>query len=234
MVSGTVEVRFGYTLEDVQRCARTAAATVWTTAGDYVDRIETSWHGVVECLYAAEHWIPRHTLIAAGQRAVLDMVNADLRHHGLHRGERRAVFESYWVDWLRGVTSHESGVVDRVALWQVFAKLTPRQREALLAVATHGDYRDAAAACGMSASLLNVTLTKGRRRFLSLWLEGETPAKRRYHYNRRPRSSPDGLKPCGTYPAYHRHRMHKEVPCEPCRQAYREYRQMLKERALSQ
>lgn len=228
---GAVEIRYGYTLDDIQRCARTAAATAWTTAGDYVDRFETAWHGAVECLYAAEHWIPRHALISAGQRAVLDMVNADLRHHGLHRGERRAVFESYWVDWLHGTVSHETGVVDRVALWQVFGQLPPRQREALLALAAHDDYERAADAIGMSRSLLQVTLSNARRRFLALWLEGETPAKRRYHYNRRPTSKPGGVKPCGTYPAYHRHRMHKEVPCEPCRQAYREYRQMLKERA---
>jgi hypothetical protein len=227
-----MELRWGYTLADIDQFARIANRTVWTTAGDDSDRFETAWHGVVEALCAAEHWIPRHTLISAGQRAVLDMIGDHLRHHGWHRGQRRAVFETYWADWLHfRSTSPEAGVVERVALMQVFVCLSPRQRKALLALAACGDYASAATAAGMSRSLLTVTLSNARRRFIALWMEGETPTKRREHYNRRPTSKPGGVKPCGTYPAYHRHRMRKEVPCDPCKQAYREYRQMLKERA---
>lgn len=231
------ELRFGYTLTDVDRLARTANYTVWATAMDIDDRNDAAWHGVVEALYAAEHWVPHYELVAAGQRAIWRALEDNARHHGRRpdrAAETRRSFEAYWVDWTRFHSpSPEWSVIERTALYQVFPKLPTREREALLALATHGDYGTAAAAAGMSRSLLTVTLSHARRRFIALWLEGETPAKRREHYNRRPTSKPNGVKPCGTYPAYHRHRMHREVPCEPCKQAYREYRRMLKERAAS-
>jgi DNA-directed RNA polymerase specialized sigma24 family protein len=217
--------------------ARTANRTVWATAMDIEDRNDAAWHGVVEALYEAEHWVPHYKLVAAGQRAIWRTLEDNARHHGRRpdRGaEPRGAFEAFWADWTRfHFPSHESRVVERTALYQVFVQLPPRQREALLALAAHDDYPSAARAADMSLSLLRVTLSNARRRFIELWLEGETPAKRREHYNRRPTSKPNGVKPCGTYPAYHRHRMHREVPCDPCKRAYREYRLMLKERAAS-
>lgn len=232
-----MELRHGYTLADVDRMARTANRTVWTTAMDIDDRNDAAWHGVVEALYAAEHWVPHYQLISAGQRAIWQTLDDTTRHHGRRstRGaEPRSSFEAYWADWTRlHAPSPEWRVVERTALYQVLVQLPPREREALLALAAHGDYTSAAEAAGMSQNLLRVTLSNARRRFLALWLEGETPAKRREHYNRRPTSKPNGVKPCGTYPAYHRHRMHREVPCDACKQAYREYRQMLKARAAS-
>lgn len=232
-----MEIRHGYTLADIDRFARIANRTVWATAMDDADRHDAAWHGVVEALYTAEHWVPHYELVSAGQRAIWRTLEDNTRHHGRRpdrAAETRDSFEAYWADWVHLLApSHESRVVERVALYQVFAQLSPRQREALLALAAHDDYAAAAAAAGMSRSLFTVTLSNARRRFLALWLEGETPAKRREHYNRRPTSKPGGVMPCGTYAAYHRHRMHREVPCDPCKQAYREYRQMLKERAAA-
>lgn len=232
-----MELRHGYTLDDVDRFARTANRTVWATAMDDVDRHDAAWHGVVEALYAAEHWPPHYQLVAAGQRAIWRTLEDNARHYGRRpdrAAESRRSFQAYWVDWLwLHSPSPENGVLERTALYQVFAQLPPRQQEALLALAAHDDYATAAEAAGMSLSLLRVTLSNARRRFLALWLEGETPAKRREHYNRRPTSKPNGVMPCGTYAAYTRHRTHKEVPCDPCKQAYREYRQMLKERTAA-
>lgn len=40
-------------------------------------------------------------------------------------------------------------------------------------------------------------------------------------------SSVADLKPCGTNAAYQRHRSRGEEPCEPCREAYREYSRVI-------
>lgn len=38
------------------------------------------------------------------------------------------------------------------------------------------------------------------------------------------------LQPCGTAAAFRRHQLHGEPPCQPCRQAFADYRRRLRER----
>lgn len=220
------ELRWGYTLADVQEIARKAAFTNRFMASDFRDRVDAAWHAVVVELYTAEQPPTIHDLATVARAAVWAMVRDHHQTYGYADREWAAGYASaprfvaYWTE--PPGTPMEERVVERVATPQVWWALSDRDRQVLAAFAAAGDNRSAAAALGMPVGSFRTYISQARRAWLALWHEGETPPRPRVV---RPHSRYDGsdLAPCGTNGAAERHRRRGEPVDEACRLAAREH-----------
>jgi DNA-directed RNA polymerase specialized sigma24 family protein len=172
----------GYTLHDLHHLARHAVHTDrWHRAGDIEDRFDAAWHAIVEQLLTAKEPPTRNDLLWAGRQGCDDEVRQQQRAHGYNHHlpgtGTRPRFESYWFTASAHTHSPENGVVERHALRQIWPRLTPRQRQALTALAACGDYQLAAAHLGVTEGTFQVLISRARRRFLQLWHEGERPSR---------------------------------------------------------
>lgn len=176
---GPDTLKHGYTLADLHRVARLATHTDRSHhAGDYLDRVGIAWHGAVEHLYAAENPPPEHALVRAGRDALRKSLQADLHFRAIshHTYEPMPSAYKFWA--LAKVTpAPQDTVIDRVALWQIWPRLRETDRTALLALAAHEDYSQAAGALGMRYYTFTKAVRAARLRFLALWHEGEEPSK---------------------------------------------------------
>lgn len=180
--SGATELRHGYTLDDLRRLAGRVVCSAWGRLGSQVERLEFAWSAIAEALYASDGMPSQRDLFNAGLRA-MRRYDADNRHHlgvatsGTHTGFGSAPrFQAYWC-LARTAPSPEDGVVERVALAQIWPRLTEGHRRALLALAAFDDYAEAAAALGLTYSAFRQAVGAARLRFLALWHEGETPSR---------------------------------------------------------
>lgn len=174
------ELRFGWNLADIDRLARIAVSSSWGSGWSRSELYEAAWPAIAEAIYSAPDDSPptARELIWAGQDAMSVQVREDLHAHGYDRhgpGQFMARFDAYWAGSAHA-GSPEPGIVERVALWQIWPCLTGRQRDALLAVATAGTYQGAAASLGIAQKSLQNNLLSARRRFLEMWHEHETPS----------------------------------------------------------
>jgi hypothetical protein len=171
-------LRFGYNLADVDRLARMSLRRVWGIHLDYPTRYELAWEAVAEHLYAVPDDEPPDPsdLIHAGQDAIAAHVNSEQQQHGYDRGTGGGMprWAAYW-HGQRPVREPEAGLIERLALWQVWPELTPRQRQVFLALAACGTHAAAAESLGISPRTFAHHLEAGRRRFFALWHEHETP-----------------------------------------------------------
>lgn len=175
-------LRHGYNLADLQQLTRFALRRVYGGNVDYRARYDVAWSAIAEALYAAPDDQPPtpSDLVDAAQAAMARHVRDDMRHHGHDRhnpGQMMTRFASYWESMQGRASSPEGRVVEKTALWQIWPRLTDREREVLLALAAHENYRAAAEALGANPATFNVNVSNARRRFLTLWHEGETPSR---------------------------------------------------------
>lgn len=173
-------IRHGWTLAGLDRLAKSVVSNnrTWWPAGDREDLYAAAWHGIVEALCEADQPPLRAELMEAGRRALAEDVKANMRHHGARTdGTNNGLkFAMYWRWQTRTTPSPENGIVERLALEQIWPTLTTGQQEALLALAATGDYQQAGLLTGSHSSLKS-QLMKGRRRYLALWHEGEKPSR---------------------------------------------------------
>lgn len=176
---GPESLRFGYTLNDLERLASKAvrydASGGFWRGAYWRDRLETAWSGIAEHLYAADAPPSERDLVRAGLDALTRAVYELRGHHGIRDNQR--AFEVYWLESAGVVGSHEPRVVERLTLRQIWPRLSDKHQQVLHALAVYGDHQPAAQALGMSASLWSVHLSKARRSFLRLWHHGETPSR---------------------------------------------------------
>lgn len=168
----------GYTLRDIGQIAARAAARHWSRAADPADRYDAAWHGIAEALSQAAAAPSRDDLFRAARAEISRLTDQHYRAHGLasHTPQHTRAWQQYWWQHTRPQPSWDETVTERVALTQIWPRLSPVQQQALLALATHGDYRAAAAATGKSYTTYRVHLTAARRAFRALWHEHETPS----------------------------------------------------------
>lgn len=184
-MAGDLHVRHGYTFRHLDILVRVGITRRAMYAGvDSDERYAAGWHAAAELLCSASEPPATTDLIrAAGEAA-----DYETRRTGEHRGHGRArgdgsrsdgatvKFWAYW-DLESSVThSHESSIVDRLALTQIWPRLTPAQQQALRALAALGDYQAAADMLGLRYHTFCRRVWLARAAFLRLWLEGETPA----------------------------------------------------------
>lgn len=175
------QLRHGYTLADLQQLARTAIlrsrAGGWTGHGgcDRDEQYAIAWHAIASHLYTATTRPTGYELIGAAMTALSQESDDYRRHHG-YRDNTRA-FTTYWLDTSAPPGSPEGSIVERTAVAQIWPRLAPYQRAALSALATFGDYAEAAQALGHSYKTFATTISQARRAFLALWHEGEEPSR---------------------------------------------------------
>ncbi|MEU2739376.1 hypothetical protein ABZ656_29415 [Streptomyces sp. NPDC007095] len=172
----------GYTLDDLHHISRHVVhSDRWHNAADIEDRYDTAWHAIVEHLLTASEPPTRHDLFQAGLRGRDQAVRQRLQAHGYNHHQpgtgTRPRFEGYWTTTAAHTPSPEDRIVDRHTLAQIWPRLTPRQQDALNALAATGDYHRAAELLGVTPGTFNVLVSKARRRFLALWHEGEQPSR---------------------------------------------------------
>lgn len=221
------ELRHGYTLDDLDRLARSAAGSNYTMAADYRDLYHAAWSAIVDLLIETDERPEPYDLARVGKAAIWQLVRDHRQTYGYRDREwdngigSAPRFAMFW--YAPFDHGPESAVVERTAVPQILAALTERQRQALTAVAAvDGDRTRAAAALGINEKALDHQLRMARRACLALWLEGETPRQvtlRRLDY-RRHRGE---VAPCGTRAAMFRHRDRKERLCEACAPVEVEY-----------
>lgn len=144
---------------------------------DYGTRIDLAWSAIATALYDADSPPPRPALIRVGWQAIYDETRDLYRGRGYtdrHTPtEIRPRFVMFWGSPI--VPSHENAVVERVAVRQLLGTLKPIYRDAVVALAVHGNYQDAAAAMGLNQPAFNFRIAHARKSLLALWLEHETP-----------------------------------------------------------
>lgn len=188
MITADIELRYGYTLGDLDRIARGAAKRTRAAVGTVAERHDIARYGAVEALYASDGPIAEPLLFRAAV-AALWAESKNSRHlegrrwiddhTGTGFGAIGSMpnFVRYWGDANRATPSPEARVVDRMTLAQILPTLTPGQRAALVALAVHDDYALAAEALGLAYSTFVSRVSVARERFLALWHEGEQPSK---------------------------------------------------------
>lgn len=219
------ELRFGFTLADLNRLATSATSHAGTYASDGADRYQTAWSAIAEHLYAADHPPTERDLWHAGRDAIWAAIRDNQRTHGAPRaggGGDMPQFVRYWFDHATVTPSCEERVVERLALAQIWPRLTDAHRAALAAYAAKGNAACAAKALKISDTAFNSRLQRARQTAADLWHEHETVARNRRR-DFRARTDCDHLRPCGTPTAYSRHRRRSEPVDEACRKAWTRY-----------
>ncbi|MEV5411435.1 hypothetical protein AB0K60_21675 [Thermopolyspora sp. NPDC052614] len=186
-----VPLRHGFALGDVERLAWVAARrSRWSDQTLFVhDRYLVALSAIAEELFARPGVPEARVLVDCGVRAISRHVFAERRERGVSdrpdRGRRvregawaaMPRFEAFWYTAASPVVAHEERVVEVVALGQVWARLSGRNREVLAALAEHGTYEGAAAALGVSRVSVSTLVYHARKQFLRLWHEGEEPSR---------------------------------------------------------
>lgn len=177
-----VEIRYGYTLADLDHLVRGVLfMDRWHRGMDVAEKAAVARLAILEALHAAPHWPQRHDLLRAGSAALSDYVRRERAYAGRPRDNAWADdgtlprWVLYWEWATRNTPSHEHGVIERQALWQIWPRLSDTHRLVLGALAAHGDYQNAAAALGKNPGTFQVQVSHARREFRRLWHEGETP-----------------------------------------------------------
>ncbi len=176
-----LHIAHGYTLADVYDLAARAVRTdYWRPSIAWTERVEAAWSAISSALLEAEEPPRRAALIIIARDASNDVIASDMRHHGIDTrsatfGESRANFERYWRTLAR--TPLEDRVVDGLAIFQIWVRLKPDLQDALVALASHGDYSAAADAMGLGYYAFCARVSRARKQFLRLWHDGEAPSR---------------------------------------------------------
>ncbi len=170
----------GYTFNELRRIAD--RATVYCRWGDRFpspERFEIAWAGIIDYLTGRDTPPEPFEVYRAAQRAIGSASDSELREHGLRHGPDGLYatphFEIYWTP--KPAPAADTTVVDRIALWQIWATLRPLHQMALLALAAHGDYTTAAQAIGYPYGSFGCLISEARAEFFALWHQGEAPSR---------------------------------------------------------
>ena len=178
-------LRHGYTLSDVDHCAR-LAAYLGPPAMPYFERHSLAWSAIAEHLYGDMERIAESDLIHAGRVAIWDALRSELQHCGYYRAHTDGsvhgagsspAFATYWLDVAVPAGSPEHYLLDGLAVSQILSTLSAHEQAALVALAAHGNYQDAAAALGLGYPTFRSQVSRARKSFLALWHQGEVPSK---------------------------------------------------------
>jgi hypothetical protein len=174
------EVWLGYTFGELRRIAD--RATVYCRWGDrfpFPERFEIAWAGIIDYLTGCDTPPEPFDVYKAAQRAIGRASGKELAEHGLRHGPEgphpTPGFEIYWTP--KPAPAADTTVVDRMALWQIWATLRPLHKMAFLALAAHNDYTAAAQAVGYPYSTFAALICQARAEFLALWHEAEAPSR---------------------------------------------------------
>jgi hypothetical protein len=178
--AGQGEVWLGYTFAELRRIAERATVYCrWADRLPFHERFEIAWAGIIDYLTTREDPPQPFEVYRAAHRAIGRTSDQELREHGARRGPDGLYstprFEIYWTP--RPAPAADAAVVDRLAMWQIWATLRPLHQMAFLALAAHNDYTKAADAVGYPYSTFTALISQARAEFLALWHEGQQPSR---------------------------------------------------------
>ncbi|MFD5656960.1 hypothetical protein [Streptomyces hirsutus] len=218
-------VAHGYTIHDLDRIARTACAADRTLASDMHGRYDTAWSAIAEALCTADEPPHRETLVRVGLRAIYEEIRLCRRMYGVDTTPRSGAvasaprFRAYWTSRPDTIADH---IIERLAIHQVVAALTPARQQAVIALAVHDDYQAAADVLEVSYGTLTRRVKDGRDQARRLWYAPETaPATRGRDRRVGSRSAPDRCPQGHLYTAENtaRSRKQRERRCRTCHRA---------------
>jgi len=175
----------GYTLAELHQLARLAVHTTGRMGMAWHDRYELAYSAIATHLYTATDPPRRHLLVTAGRSAIYDTVAGYLHHHGYYRARTigaaagpgsSPAFARFW-HTPRDSDSAVDELVDQLTVQQIWPTLTPRQQQAVAALAALGDYHAAAHALGIQPQTYRTLLGRARTEFRARWHEGERPSR---------------------------------------------------------
>jgi hypothetical protein len=114
----------------------------------------------------------------------------------------------------------EERATEYLALAQIWARLRPKDRELLAAMAEHEDYAKAAAALGKPRHTYATEIGRARKAFREQWHQGETPS-RPWGADRRA-ANPDSPKMRVTYRLVRRRAAQARAHARQCGQQQRD------------
>jgi DNA-directed RNA polymerase specialized sigma24 family protein len=171
-----LHIAHGFRLRDLDQMTRAAAIADRTMALGYQDKKDIAWSAIAEALVTAQETPDRQALIRVGWQAIYRTVRDSYRSRGYNDdGEAMPRFAMFWTNPY--TPSHEHHVVESIATHQVLDTLGEIYRDAIVALAAHGDYQRAAQSLGIQYAAFTVRLSTARRQLLALWHEGETPRR---------------------------------------------------------
>ena len=181
-IAHEAELRHGYTLAHLNELAvRAVRVQRFNRHVDFTVRLEMAWSAIAESLYAADEPPAPDDLIRAAWAAISDDTDRTYRAHGWNTHDRYAGitsrFQQYWVGAGHQTRSPEEPIVERVALSQIWPRLSPSHRQLLLAMAVYEDNGRAAEALDKPRKTFTTQLSQARRAFLTLWHDGEQPSR---------------------------------------------------------
>lgn len=175
----TATLRHGYTLDDLNRIARTVvvANAQWWRGADRHQQANLAFSAIAEHLYMADHQPDERELHAAGTRALVEDAKAYRHHHGLRDGGNGLTgeaprFAAFWYEppsdpW-------EDRLLDRIAVEQIMPMLDEPLMQAVAALAALEDYALAADALELKYPTLTARINRGRKQFCRYWYAPET------------------------------------------------------------
>jgi hypothetical protein len=174
------ELWLGYTFAELRRIAERATVYCrWADRLPFHERYEIAWAGIIDYLTNCDSPPEPFHVYRAGQRAIGRTSEKELGEHGMRHGPdglyATPCFEIYWAP--KPAPAADATVVDRIAMWQIWATLRPLHQMAFLALAAHADYAKAADAVGYPYSTFAALISQARAEFLTLWHEAETPSR---------------------------------------------------------
>lgn len=178
-------VRHGYSVADLSRiagvCVRAAARR---GVRDLDEKRSAAMCALVGELHRHDCDPGSSVLLRAAETAISRTLDREWANWGYNAATREPQkgFHPYW-HHVAG-TPMDEAVAERVAVHQILAALTDRQRQVVHALAETGDRRATAQLLGIDPTTVSAVLGNARRAFMALWLEGETPPAKDYRAGR--------------------------------------------------
>jgi DNA-directed RNA polymerase specialized sigma24 family protein len=209
----TTEALGSYTVEELKGLAGLVASR-FGAGISRDDAVEVAYDAMLATLLNEEGGRTKSYLAVRARGAVLNelrrrtrTVNASELEAWAPGGEDEEDFVQLIFDRMNATPDHAPGIVERMAVRQVYASLPRDERMALTALAVTQNKEAARKRLRMRTSRFNETLRLARQHFLEAWHEGETPSelppliKVRYPHGYRKRKSTSGA-------TYNRRRRH--------------------------
>jgi hypothetical protein len=173
-------VAHGWTMRSLDQVTRASVNNDRSRASDADTRYNTAWSAIAEHLCAAEEPPTWHDLFTTGWRAIYAEVREMRENYGFKDRDGTTEVASgqrYVQYWWQPPHRPEEGLLERIAVYEILATLPDVDRDAIVALAVHGDYQAAADSLGLKYSALTQRLTQARRRFRVQWYAPETPPR---------------------------------------------------------
>jgi hypothetical protein len=172
-----IEVRHGYTMQDLHAMAKQAVRADRSLASDMDTRYNAAWSAIALALCEAEDVPDRHDLVTIGWQAIYREVKEMRGIFGFKDRDGTTEVASaprYVQYWYVRPERPDEAIAERAAVHQIMAVIPELYRDAVVALAVHDDYQIAAESIGVTYTTFTMRMTVARRQFRKHWFAPET------------------------------------------------------------